>query len=250
MSSVGDGLTYGFSGSRFQEPPVFDSPDVQDIIKCIRPRPFTRLVINKGLLHSDPLVKHGTLRLVLEELKLLDSLIGTLNDIITSKGQMMHKWTSLKHDIQNGVRVFLPDPQVLLSLVSSFNKSYRNPKSGMKRSADKEPLENHFKGKKFKDSIVNDDVDILVSGVSSSPLTTLGGEGEGVKEKCEDNKLTGKADLVNPVPEIWGLKSCSEADTAIEDAETYFYSKLVDVLQLYHVCSKLLLLFAINFTIC
>ncbi|CAI9787201.1 unnamed protein product [Fraxinus pennsylvanica] len=57
VSSVSDGLAFGFVDSR--EPPTFESPYVQSIIKCITPRPFARLVINKGLLHSD--LKHGTL---------------------------------------------------------------------------------------------------------------------------------------------------------------------------------------------
>lgn len=229
MSSVGETLAFGFSD--FLEPPSFDSPDVQDIVKCIGPRPFTRLVINKGLLHSDPLVKHGTLRLVLEELKLLDTLIGTINDLCTSKGQMMYTWVSLKQDIQNAVRILLPDPQVLLSLVSSFNKSYKN----LKRPADREPLEPNAKGKKLKGNVTNDDIDILVGGVSSSPLSALGREDEGVTGKCEVNELISDADLVNPVPKIWRLALCSSSDIAVEDAETIFYSKLLEVLKIYHV---------------
>lgn len=231
MSSVGETLALGFSDSPFPEPPSFDSPDVQDLVKCIGPRPFARLVINKGLLHSDPLVKHGTLRLVLEELKLLDTLIGTINDICTSKGQLMYKWASLKQEIQNAVRILLPDPQVLLSLVSSFNKSYKN----LKRPAEKEPSEPNSKGKKLKASIANDDIDILVGGVSSSPLSALEREDEGVTGKCEVNELMSDADLINPVPKIWRLDRCSSSEIAVEDAETIFYSKLLEVLKIYHV---------------
>nr|POE84374.1 hypothetical protein CFP56_67229 [Quercus suber] len=77
-------------------------------------------VVNKGLLHSDFLVKHGTLRLLLEALKLLDSFISALNHSSYSRDQMMQGWASLKQEIQNEVRTSLPDPQVLLTLLSSL----------------------------------------------------------------------------------------------------------------------------------
>ncbi|KAG0487244.1 hypothetical protein HPP92_009339 [Vanilla planifolia] len=51
-------------------------------LKCIIPRAFTRPVINKGLLHSNILVKHGTLRLVLESLKLLNDLLTSMETLI------------------------------------------------------------------------------------------------------------------------------------------------------------------------
>ena len=89
-------------------------------MKCLCPRPFSQSVVNKGLLHSDFLVKHGTLRLLLEALKLLDSFISALNHSSYSSDQMMQGWASLKQEIQNEVRTSLPDPQVLLTLLSSL----------------------------------------------------------------------------------------------------------------------------------
>lgn len=124
ISSVRDGYAFGFVDI-LKELKGLESPDVQSILKCIGPRPFTRLIINKGLLHSDPLVKHGTLRLVLESLRFLDSLIDSLNCISSSNNQMMHLRPSLKLDIVNEVRILLPDPQVLFSLLSSLNGYYR-----------------------------------------------------------------------------------------------------------------------------
>lgn len=88
VSAVSEGLAFGFVDSL--EPPTFDGPYVQSIIKCISPRPFSRLVINKGLLHSDSLVKHGTLRLVLEELKFLESLLHSL-ETSYSRNQMLYR---------------------------------------------------------------------------------------------------------------------------------------------------------------
>uniref|UniRef100_A0A7N2MA85 Uncharacterized protein n=1 Tax=Quercus lobata TaxID=97700 RepID=A0A7N2MA85_QUELO len=54
------------------DPALFHSEDVQGIVECLYPCPFSWSVINNRLLHSDFLVKHGTLRLLSEALKLLD----------------------------------------------------------------------------------------------------------------------------------------------------------------------------------
>ncbi|KAL3520732.1 hypothetical protein ACH5RR_018881 [Cinchona calisaya] len=231
MSAVGDGLSIGFIDSRSQEPPSLGNPIVRDIIKCIGPRPFSRLVINKGLLHSDPLVKHVTLRLLLEELKLLDFLIGTLNNLSSSSGQMMHKWESLKRDVQNVVQIVLPDPQVLLSLLSALNGYCKCRASSMKRPADMDvKVEQNLhkrKRKKLKMNTEYKDTDILVSGVSSLP------ENDKVSKEDVENQLNGGADLLKPVLEIWGLHGCSNVDIRTEDGDTYFYSKLLEVLKIY-----------------
>ncbi|PHT36581.1 hypothetical protein CQW23_24281 [Capsicum baccatum] len=89
LFSVGDGHVFDFLDSQTQEQLTFNSPEVQNIMKCIGPRSFSRLVINKGLLHSDPIVKHGTLKLVLEVLKLLELLIGALNSVLSSQGGLL-----------------------------------------------------------------------------------------------------------------------------------------------------------------
>ena len=81
--------TFGFLDSQSHDPVLFNSEDVQNIMAYLRPRPFGWSVINKVLLHSDFLVKHGNLRLLLEALKLLDSFIGALNRSSYSSNQMM-----------------------------------------------------------------------------------------------------------------------------------------------------------------
>lgn len=60
--------------------------ELGNVLKCIIPRAFTRPVINKGLLHHDVLVKHGSLRVLFESLKLVDSLINRIDGIIDSAG--------------------------------------------------------------------------------------------------------------------------------------------------------------------
>ncbi|KAG5541010.1 hypothetical protein RHGRI_021034 [Rhododendron griersonianum] len=133
--SVGSGMSFDFKP---EDPPSFSNPDVQSLIKCICPRPFTRAIVNKGLLHTNSLMKHGILRLVLEELKLLDSLITTIESNYCSSDHMRCKWLSLKQDIQNEVRILLPDTQVLLSLLSSLSTHSKSLESSLKRTADSE----------------------------------------------------------------------------------------------------------------
>ncbi|XP_024953277.1 uncharacterized protein LOC112497924 [Citrus sinensis] len=50
LSSVGMGLCFDFLDTQSQDSPSIDNPDVQSILSCICPRPFSRSVINKGLL--------------------------------------------------------------------------------------------------------------------------------------------------------------------------------------------------------
>ncbi|KAK3026898.1 hypothetical protein RJ639_041367 [Escallonia herrerae] len=231
VSSVRAGYPFGFLENQTEEPPSINSSDVQGIIRCISPRPFSRLVINKGLLHSDSVVKQGTLRLVLEALMLLDSFIGILNNCARSSSQMSHIWASLKQDIQNEIRILLPDPQVLLSLLSPLNLRYKSPNSRLKRVAASEIVleENMNRTKKKRTHSENEATDIVVCGITSSPDVPLPGDGIGVQENAGDLEI--KDDCVKAYLELWGLHQCM----AVEDEETYFYSKLLDTLKIYHI---------------
>lgn len=233
VSSVSDGLSFGF----VDKPPAFDSQHVQNILKCIGPRPFTRSVINKGLLHADSLVKHGTLKLVVEALKLLDSLVKTLDTSSDSNNQMMQSWGALKAEIQNGVRVSLPDPQVLLSLLSPLNSHFKSLGSASKRKAEAEIVSEHYVNisKRLKSSTASEDLDILISGVNSSEVD-LFGDG-GVADSGGEQQLENGADIVKSIGDIWGLRQCSMTQMDIEDVDTYFYSKILDSLKIYYVSS-------------
>ncbi|KAI0491317.1 hypothetical protein KFK09_025577 [Dendrobium nobile] len=68
--------------SKLGEKPATSIEDLHETLKCIIPRVFTRSMINKGLLHSDDLVKHGSLRFILELLKSLDDLLTSLDIMI------------------------------------------------------------------------------------------------------------------------------------------------------------------------
>ncbi|CAI9091124.1 OLC1v1026064C1 [Oldenlandia corymbosa var. corymbosa] len=231
VSSVGDGLRFEFVDSQSQEPPSFGSSVVQDVVKCIGPRPFTQSLISRGLLQPDPLVKHGALKLVLMELKLLDSLISTLKGVPTSLDQ---KWASLQHDVQNAVQIVLPKPQVLYDLLPSLNGNFKSSKKPTKRTAE-EDLDSEclIDWKRLKNSTLNEDNDFVVSGVDFVPDDGLI-ESDGAPLDYDTNELNNSVDFLNHVKEIWGLLGCSTEETAIKHGESFFFSKLLDALKIFH----------------
>ncbi|KAL3830073.1 hypothetical protein ACJIZ3_018875 [Penstemon smallii] len=228
VSSVRDGLSFGF----VDKPPAYDSPYLQNIFKCIVPRPFTRLVINKGLLHSDSLVKHGTLRLVLEALKLLDSLMNSVNSFAHSNNQ--NDWAALKAEIQNGVRMLLPDPQVLLSLLSPLDSHFTSLESTTKRKAETEYVSEHNASvhKRLKSSTSNEDMDIVVVGVDS--FSEVDFSGKEVADSGGEQQSENGADTLKILGDLWGLGPCSMKHMYLRDGDTYFYSKLLDTLMIFN----------------
>ncbi|KAJ6950483.1 hypothetical protein NC651_004216 [Populus alba x Populus x berolinensis] len=232
VSSVGVGLHFGFLDSQSNDPPSFDSMDVKSIINCISPPPFSRSVINKGLLHSDFLVKNGTLRLLMEGLKLLNAFFRSINLSCSRKQKNLHSWASLKQEIQNEIRTLLPDPQVLLTLLSSFGSHARTDEKCLKRKADEENFaeQGGKRIKKLKTDAVDEEMDIIVAGISSVPDLPLPGEGESVAEAEEPD--SGK-DFINVILQLWGSDLCSEPVITLKDAEIFFHSKLLDALKIY-----------------
>lgn len=234
---MGNGHPFGFLNSRSHNPPSFDDEDVQSILKCLFPRPFSRSVINKGLLHSNFLVKHGTLKLLLEALKLLDSFIGALNHGSYLSEQMMQGWASLKQEIQNEVRTLLPDPQVLMTLLSSLTRHSKTHESCLKRMADSEKFTEHSgnKLKKSKTNFGNKDTDIIVSGLGSAPDIALPGDSERVVGSVAADEPDGAKDLMVVISEMWDLGRHSMPLNTLEDTGIFFQSKLLDAIKIYIV---------------
>ncbi|KAM6556253.1 hypothetical protein CsatB_003272 [Cannabis sativa] len=224
ISSVGNGLKFEFLASR--------PHDLlwQSILKCLCPRSFSRSVINKGLLHSDFLVKHGTLRLLFEALKLLDSLIGAINSqsSFTSKDVVQ-----VKQLIQNEVRTLLPDPQVLLTLLSSLSSQSKNRVSSLKRKSDSGKQGRDDVKKLKTDHMNNTYSDIIVGGVNlSTDLAPFEDSDRIIGTPSADEFDDGK-DIVKILHEIWGPHLCDMSTFAMKDAEIYFQSKLFDALKTY-----------------
>lgn len=234
VSSVNNELSFGSLDSQRQHPDSFDNVDVQSIMKCLCPRSFSRSVINKGLLHSDFLVKHGTLKLLLEALKLLDSLIVALDcskSSSNSNNRTKQGLPSLNQEIQDEVRTLFPDPQVFLTLLSSLSGHSKTQELGLKRKADFSEHRNSSV-KKLKTDTVNDkDLDIIVSGMSSVTDISLPEDSERVMGEPTPDVVNG---ALNVIVEIWGLDHCSILITPL-NADIYFYSKLLDALKIYFV---------------
>lgn len=227
VSSVGIGFSFEFLVSQSHDPPLFTSLDVQNIMKCICPHPLSRSVINKGLLHTDITVKHGTLRLLLEALKLLDLFLDALSHCSSDKTKMKD-WGNLKQEIQNEVRIFLPDPQVLLTLLSSLTNQSIAHDSSLKRSADISdlmPCERAMK--KIKGSTTTEDTDIIVGGINPSDSP---GHYERMDRSLPENgdDLDNGNNITNIITDIWDRDSSN-------DVEIHFHSKLLDALKLYLV---------------
>ncbi|KAL6494242.1 hypothetical protein OROGR_031042 [Orobanche gracilis] len=225
VSSVSDGLSFGF----LDKPPTYDSLHVQSILKCIAPRPLTKLVINKGLLHADYRVKHVTLKFVVEALKLLDSLIRNLDSSSRSNEQTRHSWKALIADIQDGVLLSLPDPQVLFSLLSPLTSHF---KSLSKRKAETEISSGSSLNvnKRLKSSARDEDLDIIISGVNSSELD-LTSNGR-VSHLGDEQQPENGAIFVKCGRDIWGLHQRPMPHVDVKDADAYFYSKILDSLKL------------------
>ncbi|XP_044505387.1 uncharacterized protein LOC123225472 isoform X4 [Mangifera indica] len=234
VSKVGMGFSFDFLDAQSHDPPSFNSADVQSVLNCICPRPFSRSVINKGLLHSDYLVKHGTLRLLLEALKLLDSFICVLHQSSCSSNQMMQSWTSLIQEVQNAVRTLFPDPQVLLTLFSLQSSHNRNCESHSKRKAESSYfLECSKKGvKKMKKNVMDEDTDIIVGGISSDPQIDPSEDNDRIVDTLITDELDHEKDFTDVISEIWGLDQCS-GPVALSDADIIFLSKLLDALKIY-----------------
>lgn len=237
-----------------------DDEQVQVVLKCIVPHVCSRAVINRGLLHSDDLVKHGSLRLVFESVNLLCYVTEAINGVVSSvgstsefssstkgkirmnsfpglscstatdaflvdklnQGEQMRvkRWISLREYIEDEVRGAIPDPQVLLKLLSSASQKNQSCSQSRleRRSQVSEPPQ-----KKQRCNVIDEDDDIIIGGIDV----------EWAKDESEDQDLDLASDHATTLCEIWGL---DKQDLEMNDAEvvdSVFHSKLLDVLRLY-----------------
>ncbi|KAJ3693612.1 hypothetical protein LUZ60_009092 [Juncus effusus] len=203
------------------------SPSSQDeklnlILKCITPQVCSRLILNKGLLHSDELVRHAALRTVLESLKILCELIRAINCVANQN----EKLASLRSNLQEEVRANLPDLQVLLKLLS--NKSSSNNKEVLKSSGGKlkrcsESAAEDCEVAKKKLKISDDD--IMIGGINL--------EGNEVSNMVQKEGPDCKDGHLETVCEIWGLNREEILKDELIEMENIFRSKLLDVLTFY-----------------
>ncbi|KAK4804939.1 hypothetical protein SAY86_004756 [Trapa natans] len=231
VSAVGMDCPFGFLDSTSCDPPAFDGTDVQDVIGSVCPRSFTRSFMNKGLLHSDMFVKNATLRLLLEELRLLDSFICYMD----LKSRNMRSWESLKREIQNEVRTLVPDPQVLLSLLSSLSSILKSDQFNVKRKADSDlsdsKVQGSCSGKKRKTSDLEVDADIIIGGIAyDTDISLADGNGQVTNSKEDFNEAQ---NLSSSYAEIWGSDFSLNPVSTTRDTEIDFYTKVFEALQIY-----------------
>ncbi|XP_010545221.1 PREDICTED: uncharacterized protein LOC104817664 isoform X2 [Tarenaya hassleriana] len=209
--------------------------NVQSIMKCICPRPFSRSLINKGLLHSDLLVKHGTLRFLLETLQLLDSFFTAFYRCSSSRSRVQQIQASLEQEIQNEVRNYFPDSQVFLTLLSSLGGHFGNLKQCVKRKAGVENELADTKGgfKRSKKSILEEDNDIIIGGIGSDAEISLLEDAAEVVDTHMNDEVDAEKEFLWIVSEIWGPEICSKPIDSLKDAEVYFHIKLLDALKIY-----------------
>ncbi|WVZ87214.1 hypothetical protein U9M48_033889 [Paspalum notatum var. saurae] len=237
-----------------------DDDEVQVVLKCIAPNVCSRAMINRGLLHSDDLVKHGSLRLVFESVNLLCYIIEAINAMV-SRGRgksefngsakvtikvdgfqvlscsdatdaslvdevrqgdetQAKRWISLREYIQDEVHGAMPDPQVLLKLLSSAGQKYQNcPQDIQKKNAQlSEPPQ---KKRRCYSSIEFDD--IVIGGIDV----------EQDKGTSEEHDLDFEDDRATTLCEIWGLDKQDPETKDAKVVQDVFRSKLLDVLRLY-----------------
>ncbi|XP_023634178.1 uncharacterized protein LOC17877580 isoform X2 [Capsella rubella] len=197
--------------------------DVQTIMKCICPRPFSRSLVTKGMLHSDFLVKHGTLRFLLETLRLLDSFVTAWNQSSSHRCSVEQNHVSLERNLMGEVRSFYPEFQVLWTLLKSLGGSSATQKPPLKRKLEldggKVSRKKRFKQSE-KDVLEEETGDIVIGGVVDAHMTN--------QEDAEKESL-------GIVSEIWASELCSKPINSVEEAEMCFHIKLLDALKIY-VC--------------
>ncbi|KAM7278954.1 hypothetical protein ACFE04_006088 [Oxalis oulophora] len=220
VSSVSTGLSFGFLYSQSHDCLRFENVDVQIIMKCICPRPFTRSVIGKGLRHPNFLINHGALRLLSEMLKLLNSFLEALNH-----GSCCIS-ASVKREIQDKVQTLLPDPQVFsLVLARLSGESVTTDDMSKKRKADKKNFPEHTTNvKKLKGTVMNDETDIIISGIGYPENS------ETVTETITEGEVDDEQDILDVISEIWGPDL---GLTSVTDAGMFFHSKLLDAFTIY-----------------
>ncbi|KAH9322917.1 hypothetical protein KI387_017556, partial [Taxus chinensis] len=78
-------------------PPSLEHPTLRSRLKCILPRSFSRAVINRGLLHTNILVKHGSLQVLKEALSSLECLLNAMHAAAENASKKGH-FTEMKKE--------------------------------------------------------------------------------------------------------------------------------------------------------
>ncbi|CAL9750206.1 unnamed protein product [Musa acuminata subsp. burmannicoides] len=244
------------------------SDELQSVFRSIIPRACNRSLVNKGLLHADILVKHGSLRLILESLKSLGNLITTIDNATKSKISRKTVDSSSKeiaklhglpgiscfvgvdefigdgdlcHSDEEGtekcvsLRQYIQDeargalPDLQVLLKLLSSLSYKHSAKRLKRTA----VTPEVARKRLKSDITEENVDIIISRMDSEPTNVLPSYQNESRNVVSIPELEGDKDRRAIVAEIWGLNKQKPITTEPVDEQDFFYSRLLDVLALY-----------------
>ncbi|XP_074574903.1 uncharacterized protein LOC141831446 isoform X1 [Curcuma longa] len=140
------------------------------------------------------------------------------------------KWMSLRQHILDEIRVLLPDPQVLLKLLSSlsYKHSAKHSKS-LKRTKTMAEVS----GKRLKSDTTIENDDIVIGGINTSPVAELVKYENEVNHEVTIAELDRDKDPRAIVAEIWKLNKEKLVTDKEVDEQDYFYARLLDVIALY-----------------
>jgi nucleolar pre-ribosomal-associated protein 1 len=127
------------------------------------------------------------------------------------------KWVSLKQLIQDEVRVMLPEPHVLLKLLSSSGQKHKHSGVGLKRHA-------HFpavSSKKLKPNDASEDTDIIISGIDTKHNNGTSEDSDKLKAENSMQDLDLEKDDIAVIAEIWGLSEQTTISNEPNNAENY-----------------------------
>ncbi|XP_010438671.1 PREDICTED: uncharacterized protein LOC104722228 isoform X2 [Camelina sativa] len=208
--------------------------DVQTIMKCLCPRPFSRSLITKGMLHSDFLVRHVTLRFMLETLRLLDSFVASWNLCSSHRCSVEQIQVSLEQNVMGEVRSFYPEFQVLWTLLKPLDGSSKTEKPSSKR---KTKLDRGLsRQKRFKQS----EKDVSDEEAGDIVVVGIGSDKDSLADDNVDAHMTNQEDAereyLGIVSEIWASELCFKPIDSVGEAEKWFHLKLLDALKIY-VCA-------------
>jgi nucleolar pre-ribosomal-associated protein 1 len=107
----------------------------QALLRCCFPACLQKAALSRGLQHSNALVRHGTLALLISSMSVLEAVLGdctaaaTTGAAATSAGSehsllvpQQQGWLALRGWLQQAARQHLPDPTLLLALLAGAEK--------------------------------------------------------------------------------------------------------------------------------
>ena len=229
--------------------PAPDGSLVRNNLRHLLPRALTKVALNRGLQHADVLVKHASLRLLLESLLSLEVLLdgayaaaestcsqseaGPPKNVSESTWRVEDngstlvtkrlQWLGLVEGIQDIMRAALPDPNILLlinSTIKTKSGSLKDSDGSHKRT---QPVAEVRAGKRRKK-----DEGYASAGGDGAQLSDSNSDLDSEVDEQDDNSST-----LQTLAQIWG----SEAIVSGEGfTESLLHAKVLEVLAAYQVC--------------